>query len=262
MKRAEYYRDIKGVVVSSVDVGERDRLITVLTAEEGLITLLAPSARVAKSRLMSPTQLLSYSSFTVTERGERLVLKEAHSIDTFYGLREGLSRAALASYIAEVVSYTGTEQPDAQLLRLVLNTLYATERELYPLAQIKAAFELRYATELGFMPDMGGCSICGGAPTGAVLHIERGNLVCRDCRDSLEDSMRREDTPHESLVALLSPATIAAIDYITSAPLERLFSFKLEEDELHLLGIAAEEYLLYHTDHIYTSLEFYKQVCD
>lgn len=262
MKRVEYFHDIKGVVVSAVDVGERDRLITVLTAEEGLVTLFAPSARVAKSRLMSPTQLLSYSTFTVTERGERLVLKEAHSIDTFYALREGLTRAALASYIAEVVSYTGTAQPDAQLLRLVLNTLYATERELYPLSQIKAAFEFRYASELGFMPDMGGCSICGGAPADAVLHIERGHLVCKDCRGSLDDAMRRDEVPHESLVALLSPATIAAIDYITTAPLERLFSFKLDPDELSLLGVAAEEYLLYHTDHIYTSLEFYKQVCD
>lgn len=262
MKRAEYFRDIKGVVVSSVDVGERDRLITVLTAEEGLVTLFAPSARVAKSRLMSPTQLLSYSTFTVAERGERLVLKEAHSLDTFYGLREGLARAALASYIAEVISYTGTAQPDAQLLRLVLNTLYATERELYPLSQIKAAFELRYASELGFMPDVDGCSICGGAPTDAVLHIEQGSLVCKDCRGTLEESLRRDEAPHESLVALLSAATISAIAYIISAPLERLFSFKLEEDELSLLGIAAEEYLLYHTDHIYTSLEFYKQVCD
>lgn len=260
MKRVEYYRDIKGVVVSSVDVGERDRLITILTAEEGLITMLAPSARIPKSRLMSPTQLFAYSTFSVTERGERLILKEAQVIDTFYALREGLEKAALASYIAEIVSYTGTEQPDVTLLRLVLNTLFAIARELYPLQQIKAAFELRYATEIGFMPDVEGCSICGGIPHGAVLHIERGHLVCEDCRGSLEESLLREETPHEAQIALLSEGAIAAIRYITHAPIEKLFSFKLEENDLRLLGMAAEDYLLYHTDHTYTSLEFYKQV--
>ena len=189
--------------------------------------------------------IIDYSIYDAIRAGfETVVFVIKHEIEDAF-------KEAMADAASSVIDFFKGN------IELINNFMMALAEE-----QIKAAFELRYASELGFMPDMDGCSICGGTPTGAVLHIERGNLVCKDCRGTLEESLRRDEAPHESLVALLTPATISAIAYITSAPLERLFSFKLEQDELSLLGMAAEEYLLYHTDHIYTSLEFYKQVCD
>ena len=55
------------------------------------------------------------------------------------------------------------EQPDAALLQLGLNALYALSEKLGDPAKIKAAFELRLACLAGFAPDLAACSVCGSA---------------------------------------------------------------------------------------------------
>jgi hypothetical protein len=53
-----------------------------------------------------------------------------------------------------------------------------------------------------------------------------------------------------------------ALIYTSACPLERLFSFKLEEEDFDLFCVAAERYLLNHLERGFKSLDFYKQVSD
>ncbi len=257
MKKPETVREVHGLVVNSVDIGERDRLLTVLTGEMGLVTVFGASCRQLKSRYMAATQMMSYGKFLLRESGDRLSLKEAEVMDTFYGLRTDIGKASLAAYLCEVLTYTGTEQGDNDLLRLALNTLYVIEKGLYPLSHIKATFEYRLAAHLGFMPDVSACRICGSTGE-SVLEIPSGQILCEECRNTL--AAKREEGPME--IALLSSGARAAIHYIVTAPLEKVFSYRLEEDDRRLLSHSAEDYLLYHTDHMYATLTFYKQVID
>ncbi len=257
MKQPETLLDTAGVVVGCVDVGERDRLITLLTDTLGLVTVLAPSARQLKSRYLSSTEMMAYGKFRIAKRKDRYVLRDSQVINTFFGLRESIEKAALAAYICEVVSYTGTEEGDSTLLRFVLNTLYVLEKDKYPLRQIKATFELRYASHIGFTPDISCCALCERETMEGVLRISVGDMICEECRNTPE---AREEGIVD--MALVSHGTVHAMRYIVSAPWENIFSYKLEETDLRLLAHAAESYLIYHTDHMYTSLTFYKQVAE
>ncbi len=49
--------------------GESDRLVTLLTREEGIIRAFSPLAKTLKSKQGSATQLLCYSRFLFTEGG-------------------------------------------------------------------------------------------------------------------------------------------------------------------------------------------------
>ena len=54
------------------DSGESDRLVTLLTREEGILRAFAPKAKKLKDSKMSSTQLLSYSNF-VLYKGKRKI---------------------------------------------------------------------------------------------------------------------------------------------------------------------------------------------
>lgn len=252
--------EVHGIVVNTVDIGERDRLFQLLTAERGLLTVYANGARQLKNRYLTTTQLFCYGRYYLSEKKGRYTVQDVTLEESFYDLRSEVDRAALGAYICEVATYTGTEMPDVGLLRLILNTLYAVSRGLFDLRLVKASFEFRMATELGFMPDMSACAVCGVTEGEYIFDLSAGNLICRDCRDTLTARAHYEEGAVEHRIEMLSPGVRAAVEYVLNAPPERLFSFRLEEDDLCSFEHAAEDYLIWHTDHKFSTLEFYHQV--
>lgn len=260
MRTPESTVELHGIVVNTVDIGERDRLFQLLTAERGLLTVYANGARLLKNRYLTTTQLFCYGRYFLSEKNGRYTVQDVTLEESFYDLRREVDRAALGAYICEVATYTGTEIPDTELLRLILNTLYAVSRGLFDLTLIKAAFEFRMATELGFMPDLSACDVCGTTKGEFIFDLSAGNLICRDCRDTLTARALYEEGTAEHRIEVLTPGVRAAVEYVLSAPPERLFSFRLEKDDLRSFAHAAEDYLIWHTDHKFSTLEFYHQV--
>ncbi len=262
MKAPQNILQVNGLVVATVDYGEKDRVLTVLTSEMGLVSVYVRGARQIKSRQMVASSLFSYGTFFLIEKKSMYTLKEAMISETFYDLRLAIDRAALAAYVCEVICYVGTEQPDEELLRLTLNTLYAISKGLYPVAHIKATFEWRVATLLGFMPDMSACMHCGSTEGEFVLHIPRGQIVCSSCRGSLEERQTTEEEGMVGQIALLTLGVRQAIHYVTHTTPDRLFAFRVNEEEIHLFYGAAETYLGWHADKKFSTLAFLKQVLD
>ena len=260
MRAPESTVEVHGIVVNTIDIGERDRLFQLLTAERGLLTVYANGARALKNRYLTTTQLFCYGRYFLAEKNDRYTVQDVTLEESFYDLRCEVDRAALGAYVCEVATYTGTEVPDTELLRLILNTLYAVSRGLFHLALIKAAFEFRMAAELGFMPDVTACAVCGITEGEFIFDLSAGNLICRDCRDTLTARALYVEGMGEHRIEVLTPGVRAAVEYVLSAPPERLFSFRLEEEDLHIFAHAAEDYLVWHTDHQFSTLEFYHQV--
>lgn len=252
---------VRGLVIRTVDIKETDRLITIFTEERGALTALARGARSLKSRKMAATMQFCYSNFVLYEQGDKLWVKEAELIESFFDLRQTIEGLALANYIAEVLSAVTVEEAERDLLRLSLNSLFAIANRKYPFNKIKAAFEIRAASIIGFMPDILSCQSCGGVDGDFFFDIMGGVIECRRCRELAAEEHREHPDPHEShIISILSPGAREALAYSIYSPLERIFSFNLSEDDLRLFARASEEYLLNQLGTSFKTLEFYKQM--
>lgn len=253
---------VKGLVIRTVDLKESDRLITIFTEEMGVVSATARGARTLKSRKMSSTMQYCYSSFVLQKRGEYYYVKEAELIENFFDIRRSIEGLALAGYIAEVLSDVTVAEAENDLLRLSLNSLYAISSGKYPIERIKAAFEIRCASILGFMPDVISCSECGEKEGAFYFHIMGGSLICAKCKGELEKKHTEPVSPHESsIICYLSPSAKIALGYCVHSPLEKLFSFTIPEEDMALFVKATELYLLNQLERSYKTLDFYKQVC-
>ena len=115
---------IRGIVLRSVDTREADKILTVLTGEQGKLAVVAKGARSRRSRVTAATQFLAYSEMTLTERRGWQILSEANTIELFSGVREDLERLSLASYFAELTdAVTYEDLPAGEILPLLLNAL-------------------------------------------------------------------------------------------------------------------------------------------
>ena len=149
------------LVIRESDYGENDKLLTLLSAEKGRMTVLFKGGKSLKNKNSASSQPLSYSEFTVKERNGFYTLSEASLIQQFFELRSSLDRFALSQYIADVCGEISVENENGdETLSLALNTLYMLCRENTDTDHIKAVFELRCMALNGFCPDLSSCPLC------------------------------------------------------------------------------------------------------
>ncbi len=254
--------EVKGLVIRTLDLSENDKLLTLFTEEYGKVTAVANGSRALKSRYLAAAQLFCYGHYVLYQRGEKYWVREVSLIESFFDLRADLSRMSLAAYICDVADDVVEENaPEKPFLRLVLNSLYAIASGKFPQEQIKAVFEMRAAAVLGFCPMLEGCHSCGKTGTELYLDVMNGFLTCPACREQMAMTpVTEEESRTASIICRLTPGAHAAMQYAVSCPMERLFSFRLKEEDHALFCSAAEKYLLNQLERGFKSLDFYKEI--
>jgi len=260
----------KGLVIRETAVGEKDKLLTVLTHDLGIITVSAKGIRSVKNPNIASAQLFCYSNFVLYKKGDYFWLRESDLIDNFYGIHSDLEKYALAAYLCSIAEEFGCVDEDAaEIERLLLNSLYAIANDRAPMPIIKGSFEMKIASVSGFMPDLSGCIECFcDSDAYMIFDVMNGCLLCRKCKKKLSDAeyLVRDVTidTYESLEPVIkkviSSSTLAALRYVVDSRCERLFSFKLEDEALVEFSDVCEKYLLHHIGHGFSTLEFYKSV--
>ena len=141
---AASYIVTKGIVLRETETKDADKILTVLTAERGKISVIAKGVRRRSCKYGACAQHLTYSEWTLFQRGEWYYVREAAVEEQFIGLRSDLEALALGCYLAELTeAVTAPESPAPETLRLLLNGLYALSRLHKPPVIVKPAFELR-----------------------------------------------------------------------------------------------------------------------
>jgi len=240
-----------GLVLRQVRYKDADRLIELLTAEHGRITVKVRGALRKGSRMTVCTDPPVYAAFTLYESGNgHITADEAEPLELFFGLREDLSRLSLAFYLTEVATELSEEGLSAdELLRLTLNSLYALSTLKKTCALVKTAFELRAAAISGWEPTVDACVECGQEPKRPMFGVRDGAVRCADCR-----------TGADGLHLPLSATALDAMRYIVYGDPKKIFSFRLPPDDLKCLSDATEAYLLTQTEHHFRTLDYYKSI--
>ncbi len=242
----------KALVLREVNYKESDKVLTVLTEQEGRLTLSARGCRKKGSPIAAACQLLAWGEFTLYEYKGRWSVKETAAERLFEGIRADLEKLSLASFFCEVTELLAEEgQPEPELLALTLNCLHALDRLDIPPAQVKTAFEWRAMALAGYEPQLEGCAVCGKEELEEPrIHLGEGLLCCAGCREALGEGVSMP----------LTPAALAALRHIVWSERKKFLSFRLEGEGLRLLGDASEAYLLTRLERGFRTLDFYKSL--
>ncbi len=257
-----------GIVLRTLDSGDHDRLLTILTPDGGRISVMAKGARSMNNKLMPLSQQYVYGNFEIYRRGEFQWLRGGSVNEAFYGLRTDIEKLALASYFSEIACEVTDEGESAEeFSRILLNSLFAISTDFCPREIIKAVFELRTAAISGYMPDIARCRKCNDPDCDTYyLDVMNGNIICEQClkNSQAEPAAPRLDSSEEyreerKILTVLPGNALAAMRYSLSAPISRMFSFTVkDENDLRLFSKAAETYLINQLERTFDSLEFYK----
>ena len=224
------YINTKGIILREVQYKDTSKILTILTSDEGKLTVSAHGAHRKTGKLAAATGLLVFSEMTLLKKKDRWTMTEARSVEQFLGLRDDLKLLALATYFSELTEAVSDEDsPNTQLLPLCLNALFALSEKIKTPEFVKPAFELRLMSISGFEP---------------VLSSEK---------------TYRTDT-YEDGIMELSKSAYDAANYILNCDAKKIYSFTLSEPTLKELSIITEKYLLAHLDRTFKTLDYYHKV--
>ncbi len=229
-----------GIVLKARPYGERDMILTLLTPEHGRITVLARSVGKNKKQSVLYAQNFVFSHYVLFKGKGMYVVDSADVEEAFYGLREDISRLALAQYFADVAAKSGEESDAAALCSLLLNSLYLLSSTTIDERLIKLVFETKYCVIEGVFPEVI-CSQCGEQP---VKWSFQNGFCCEACGNGYP----------------MTPGMISALKHITAYDGKKAYLFSMNDDSVLYLSKLLSDYVSFVTDTDFPSLEYYRSV--
>lgn len=245
--------ETEGIITKNIKFGDTSRIVTLLTKDFGKISAVANNVRTGKSKLLGGLFLFSYSGFVLYEgkkKSESLYrINEINLKEPFKNIRESIDKTAYASYFAEAASKATREgEPDGELLSLLLNVLYFVDRGVCPYPLLKTVFEIKAAKILGYAPSFDKCIKCGKGEELFLLDPAAGGVCCKKCGTCKSGNY------------VLNNTVRSLWSYIQNSGLKSAVSVEVSAETAEYLTSLTENYLMYHMDCEFKTLDFLKKV--
>jgi len=181
-ERERLYR-AEGVVLSRMDFGEADRLLTIFTREYGKLEQIAKGARRPQSRKAGHLELFTRVQLLAARGRELDVITQVEAIETYPHLSEDLQLVGQASYILELVKHFAVRgEVNRELYRLLIETLERLNLSDPP-SKVTRYFELRLLELAGYRPELFRCVHCQLEirPEAQFFSYNDGGVLCPNC---------------------------------------------------------------------------------
>ena len=244
-----------GLVIKSNNFGEANRLLTIITPAYGKILAVSYGSRSLKSK-SKIASVFNYCEFVLKRDNKTKGLyhvQQAALEKSFHKITNSLSGFYLATYVTQVLNESCFENMDCgDILNLALNCFFVLcETEFSP-KTVKLVFDIRLFYLLGVAPDVSNCTSCGEATYGGYLYQEDGVFYCGQCHESennfaSENKFAAENNlPSDKKAAFIGKDGCALINYITTCPPGKIFSFKISDELADELYEIISDYVGYH----------------
>jgi len=205
--------DVEGIVINTKNYGDTSKIIDILTKEYGIIGVMAKGCKNLKSNLRSVTNKLTYATFTIYFKKDKLsILSEASVINNFSNIKKDIEKISYASFLIDLTNQVYKQCEDNNLYDLLISSLIKINDNFNPLI-ITNILELKYLEYLGVMPNLNGCSICGTKSV-VTLSSDKGGYLCSKCHTN-------EPIVSDKAIKLVRMYTLVDINKISKLDLNK-----------------------------------------
>ncbi len=148
------------IVLSRFELGEADRVVTLITPELGKLKAIAKGVRRPTSRLGGSLEPFAELHLNLARGRTFDVVTGVAVRRAFLRLRDSLESAATAWYLAELADRSLEERHAAEPIYLLLRRAYELLEAGMAPSRVARWYEMRLADELGVRPEVDRCVEC------------------------------------------------------------------------------------------------------
>ncbi|MCP5058805.1 MAG: DNA repair protein RecO [bacterium] len=180
----------QALILRSVDFGESDLILHLLTPDTGRLTVIAKGARRSKKRFPGTLDFFNHLDVQIERRRPTSMarLEHARLRRTLHGPRSDPRRFALGCYLLELLDRLapegGARVDHHRLFAFGIAALELID-DRSPDAGLRVLLEVRALDALGIGPELMTCVRCGEVPDGSAgpvgFHVGDGGPYCSRC---------------------------------------------------------------------------------
>lgn len=239
---------LTGMVLSVLPIGEYDKRVVILTRERGKIHAFAKGARRPKSSLLAGSSPFSFGTFHLFEGRTSYNLESIEITNYFRNLSTDFEAAYYGMYFCELTDYYTKENLECiNILKLLYKTLQVLENNKIPKELVRYIFEWKMLQLNGEAPNVFQCCFCGKEISAGSFSLKYPGVLCYDC------------TRQENGNLHLQESTLYTLQFIYATPVEKLYSFLVNEAVLRDLAWLSEHFFLPSLDRPMKSLGILQQ---
>jgi len=175
----------QGIVLRSMNLGEADKIVTILTQGSGKVRAVAKGVRKTTSRFGARVEPFTHVNLMLYRgRGSLDTVTQAEILSSHRHIREDLSLFAAAETMVEATDKVAEEhERNVPLVVLLLNGLRALDAGPADPTAVAESFLLKMLSLSGFHPALTACAVCG-SPDVRLWSAGLGGAVCPGCADA------------------------------------------------------------------------------
>ncbi len=182
---------IHALVLSRRDVGEADRIVTLLAREKGIIKVVAKGVRMVPSRRGGHLEPLTHVLCVVNGSRGHYYLSGVETLDYYASLHHDPIALARIQGVLRVMRSVIEEGREEESIFDAVHQACGLMPKLSSGKQdmLEAALLLYLLKEAGLMPTLETCQRCGRSPVDTVvLQPQEGGWLCLSCCHSLAEA--------------------------------------------------------------------------
>ncbi len=211
----------EAIVIRRHNLGEADRIVTLVTRDHGKLGAVAKGARKPRSRFAGRLELFTHLRALLAVGRSLDVVSQVEVVEAFAPVREDLTRMGYASLVAEVADRATAERQTAPDLFALLREALRLIRDDDP-ERTGLWFLARVLVITGYGPVMDHCVLCRRRVSGdAAFSFALGGSLCDDDRPKDPQSVLLS-APARQAIAFLLRATPSILPRLTVSPALRV----------------------------------------
>lgn len=174
----------EAVVLRAYDLGEADRILSMITSGRGLRRAVAKGVKRTKSKFGGRLEPFTHLEAVLHEGRNLDTVVQAEIIHSHAPVRGDFSKFLFGEAMLEMIEKSLQEgQSIPRLFEALCVTLDVLEGDVCDPALLLAAFELKVCALIGYHPHLDCCLHCGRKilDESAFLDLLEGGLVCASC---------------------------------------------------------------------------------
>jgi len=251
---------LSAIVLRRRDLGETDRIVTLLTRERGKLDAVAKGARRHGSKSAGASEPFTEARIQFAEGRSLGIVTQWSVVNSFGEIRSDLGLLARASYMCELTDrLVDDHEPCGDVFDLITGGLALMRLGLCAPDTVVHAFEMRLLMQRGYAPSLDSCVRCSAGVSPATddskgryaISPALGGVTCASC-------CRRD--AGATTGAGVSPAAVEALQTLASAELSVLGEMVWSRAVAGEVAAALRAFIRYHCDREIKSAGFLAMV--
>ncbi len=173
-------KKVTAIVTRAVPYGDTDMIVTLVSIEEGKLTVTAKGCLKPKAKLRYATEPMNFGEYLLAGRPERLVLADCSQIESFSPITTDIEKYYASALILEgLTKLSADSQP--VLFMHAIEVLKALAYEGKSAEDGVRDFLIHAILDNGYDLNFNTCNLCKCILDGDCVFSENDGVVCSHC---------------------------------------------------------------------------------